>query len=168
MAQPDVFQWIAASGPFADYADKLMLFGQFVGSWEIDSIWYEPDGNRRSGKGEWHFRWILGGRGIQDVLFPSGAASHQVGTTLRCYDVALGAWHASWMQPSSGEFAHLLGRKVGDGIVQELLGLDPPRRERWSFTAITSESFVWLDEVSLNDGVTWSLQQEMRARRQKA
>lgn len=154
MEQPDVFQLIAASGPFAEYADKLMLFGQFVSSWDIDSTWYAPDGNQRRGKGEWHFCWILGGRGIQDVLFASGAISYQFGTTLRCYDVALDAWHASWMQPSSGEFAHLLGRQVGDRIVQEVLGAGPHQRDRWSFTEITSESFVWLDEVSFDDGVT--------------
>jgi hypothetical protein len=98
LKQLDIFQLIAASGPYGEYADKLMLFGQFVGSWDIDAIWYEQSGERRSGKGEWHFGWILGGRGIQDVLLAFGTPTHQFGTTLRCYDAAQNAWHSSWMQ----------------------------------------------------------------------
>ena len=144
-----------------------MLYGQFVGSWDIDGAWYQQDGGRRKGQGEWHFGWILGGRGIQDVLFSRGAPSHQFGTTLRCYDVANDLWHLAWMQPASGEFVRLTGRKMGDRIVQEGVGSDPRRRERWSFTNITPTSFLWLGEVSFDEGATWFLEQEMQASRRK-
>ncbi len=165
MKQLDVFGLLAASGPFAEHAEKLMLYGQFVGSWDMDVTWYEQGGGQRKGRGEWHFAWILGGRGIQDVLFGAGAPAHKFGTTLRCYDPAMDAWHVTWMQPYGGEFVHLLGRKVGDRIVQEGIGSDPRRRERWSFTDITPDSFLWIGEVSLDDGATWFLEQEMRATR---
>ncbi len=168
MSQNDVFDLVAASGPFAEYSEKLMLYGQFVGSWDIDATWYQQDGTRRTGKGEWHFQWILGGRGIQDILFASGAPPHQFGTTLRCYDIAMDAWHIAWMQPAGGEFVYLLGREVGSRIVQEGIGSDPRRRERWTFTEITSKSFLWLGEVSFDDGITWFLEQEMRAVRRTA
>jgi hypothetical protein len=163
-----VFDLVAASGPFGVYAEKLTLFGQFVGSWDIEATWYQQGGGERNGKGEWHFGWILGGRGIQDVLFAARAPGHQFGTTLRCYDVAMDAWHVTWMQPYGGEFVNLIGRKVGERIVQEGSGSDHRRRERWSFTDITPDSFLWLGEVSLDDGLTWSLEQEMRATRRKA
>jgi len=163
-----VFELIAASGPFEEYPEKLMLYGQFVGSWDIDATWYQPGGQRRTGRGEWHFNWILGGHGIQDVLFASGAPPHQFGTTLRCYDSHMDAWHISWMQPAGDEFVHLLGRKSGDRIVQEGVGSDPLRRERWSFAEITTNSFLWLGEVSFDNGVTWILEQEMRAVRRMA
>ncbi len=39
--------------------EKLMLFGQFVGDWEIESEWYLPDGSIPKGRGEIHFGWIL-------------------------------------------------------------------------------------------------------------
>src|SRR5512146_808249 len=104
-----------------------MLYGQFVGAWEIDATWYGEGGEVRKGKGEWHFGWVLGGRGIQDVLFAAGAPPEQFGTTLRCYDSALDAWHVTWMQPYGGEFVHLVGRRVGDRIVQEGSGSDPRR-----------------------------------------
>ncbi len=165
MKQTDVFDLVAASGPFAEYAEKLMLYGRFVGSWEIDATWYEQGGGRRKGKGEWHFAWILGGRGIQDVLFAARAAPQQFGTTLRCYDAAMDAWHVCWMQPYGGEYVYLLGRQVGERIVQEGVGSDPRRRERWSFTDITPDSFLWIGEVSFDGGATWVLEQEMRATR---
>jgi hypothetical protein len=163
MKTTDVFSLLTASGPFAEYVEALMLFGQFVGSWDIESTWYEQDGGQREGKGEWHFAWVLGGRGIQDVLFRAGAPPHQFGTSLRCYDAATDVWHVTWMQPHGGEFVQLVGRKAGDRIVQEGTSSDPLRRERWSFTDITKDSFVWLGEVKFDDGATWFLEQEMRA-----
>lgn len=54
MKQPDVFDLLAASGPFAGDATKLRLYGQFIGSWDIDVTWYERGGGRRTGEGEWH------------------------------------------------------------------------------------------------------------------
>ncbi|MGE5343959.1 MAG: hypothetical protein ACM3SY_21005 [Candidatus Omnitrophota bacterium] len=159
--QINVFDLLSAPGPFEEYSDKLHLYGQFVGSWDIDAVWYEPNGQRK-GKGEWHFAWILGGRGIQDVLFASGEPQHQFGTSLRCYDASLDAWHISWMQPAGGEFVHLLGRKIGDRIVQESIG-DDHRRDRWSFNDITPDTFLWKGEVSFDNGMTWTVEQEMRA-----
>jgi hypothetical protein len=72
------------------------------------------------------------------------------------------------MLPHGAEFVHLLGRDAGDRIVQEGMGSDRRRRERWSFTKITAQSFLWLGEVSLDDGLTWFLEQEMRATRRAA
>jgi len=160
-----VYERLAATGPFTEQAEKLMLYGQFVGSWDVDVTWYEPGGAPRKGKGEWHFGWILGGRGIQDVLHAAGAPPHKFGTTLRCYDSGLDAWHVTWMQPYGGEYVHLIGRQVDDRIVQEEIAPGDERRERWSFIDITPDSFTWLGEVSLNGGCAWFLEQEMRATR---
>ena len=52
--------------------------------------------------------------------------------------------------------------------MQEGIGSDHRRRERWSFTDITPDSFLWLGEVSFDDGITWFLEQEMRATRRTA
>lgn len=168
LKQGSVFDLLAASGPFVEYPDKMMLYGQFIGSWDVDAIWYEIGGGRRKGKGEWHFNWILGGRALQDALFATGALPHQVGTTLRGYDRDLDAWHITWMHPYSGEFVNLLGRKDGDRIVQEAVGPELRRRTRWSFTEITPRSFLWLGEVSFDDGGEWFLEQEMQAIRRPA
>lgn len=165
MSLPNVFDLLSASGPYVERAEKLMLYGQFVGAWDVAATWYKKGEKNKKGTGEWYFAWILGGRGIQDVLFASRAKPHQYGTTLRCYDGLLDAWHITWMQPETGEFVNLLGRRIGDRIVQEGLGTDYLRRERWSFTDITPNSFVWLGEISMDRGATWILEQEMRATR---
>ena len=45
-----------------------MLFGQFVGGWDVESHQYAPDGAERTLRGEWYFFWALEGRAIQDVI----------------------------------------------------------------------------------------------------
>jgi hypothetical protein len=165
MTNSEVFELLAASGPFPEDTDKLQLYGQFVGAWDISSIWYNKSGVEKRGNGTWQFTWILGGRGIQDVLFSSDASSDQYGTTLRCYDSVLDAWHISWMQPAGNEYVHLLGRQVENRIVQEGCGTDQRSYERWSFVDITAYKFTWLSEVSYDQGRTWFLEQEMHAAR---
>lgn len=166
MRSRDVFDLLAASGPFAGYAERVMLYGRFVGSWDVEATWYEGGEARRRGEGEWHFAWVLGGRGVQDVLYGAGAPPDRFGTTLRCYDPEKDTWHIAWMQPASGEFVYLQGRPVGDDIVQEVLfPVAGGQCERWRFTEIAPDSFRWLGEVSKDGGATWELVQEMRARR---
>ncbi|MEN6571214.1 MAG: hypothetical protein ABFD24_05160 [Anaerolineaceae bacterium] len=167
MKTHSAFDLLSASGPFIAQAEKLMLYGQFVGTWNVESVWYKGDKVVRKAKRSWVFDWILGGRGIQDVLFAEGVKPSQYGTTLRVYDELLDAWHITWMCPEQGEFVNLLARRIGDRIVQEGLGGDYLRRERWSFTEITPDSFVWLGEVSFDRGGTWVLEQRMKATRVK-
>src|SRR5947208_16011412 len=57
---------LGAEGPFPELKEKLMLFGQFVGDWEMDARYPQPDGTEIKAKGEIHFGWILNGRGVQD------------------------------------------------------------------------------------------------------
>jgi hypothetical protein len=158
---------LAARGPAEGLADKLMLFGRFVGSWEVESTRFRPDGTRQERAGEWHFAWVLGGRAIQDVLFEKGASPDRYGTTIRAYDDRTGVWHVSWMAPAWHEYVHLVARAVGDRIVLEGMSPDPTRRERWSFNEITEDSFLWRGEASFDDGETWALEQEIRARRRR-
>jgi hypothetical protein len=49
-------------GPAGQHADELMLFGRFVGSWELDWRGTNPDGSPATMRGELHFGWVLGGR----------------------------------------------------------------------------------------------------------
>ncbi|TMG32371.1 MAG: hypothetical protein E6H94_11970 [Chloroflexi bacterium] len=59
---------VGATGPHAEHAEALMLFGQFVGGWDVESHQYAPDGAERTLRGEWYFFWALEGRAIQDVI----------------------------------------------------------------------------------------------------
>ena len=97
-------QALGAGGPARDRADKMALYGQFVGSWDLDVVEYRDDGTTRRRPGEWHFGWALEGRAVQDVWIvpPCGqrdgdtvAQSNRYGTTLRVYDPGIDAWHVA-------------------------------------------------------------------------
>jgi hypothetical protein len=160
------FDVIAAGGPYAPLADELMLFGRFVGAWDVASTWWDADGGSRQQDGEWHFAWALGGRAVQDVLFGRDAAPDQRGTTLRAYDERDGTWHVSWYCPARAQFVHLVARRDGDGILIEGATTDGRTRERWSFDRIEPASFRWQGRCSEDGGGTWRLQQEMQVTRQ--
>lgn len=53
--------------PHREFTEELRLFGQFVGSWDVEVINYLPDGTRHVMPAEGHFGWVLEGRAIQDV-----------------------------------------------------------------------------------------------------
>ena len=59
---------LQSNAPVYEMAEKLQLFGQFVGSWDARVINYKPDGSSQTVEAEWHFGWVLEGRAIQDVL----------------------------------------------------------------------------------------------------
>lgn len=155
---------LSADGPMDRLRDRLMLYGQFVGGWQVRSVHY-TDGGTRETDGEWHFAWVLGGMGVQDILFPIGSPPSMSGTTLRCFDERLGIWHISWMQPAAGEFANLIGWQAEDGIIQE--GRCEQGEIRWTFTDITANSFRWRGYESDAASDEWRLVQEMRAERMR-
>lgn len=165
---PRALSLLAASGspePGSPAGKEADLYGPLVGSWDIVSTWFDKDRPGRQGRGEWHFARILGGLGVQDVLFSAGAPETMRGTTLRCYDRERDLWHVCWMQPGGGEFVHLLGHGDGLGIVQEEEGGRGRERARWCFRDIGPDSFLWTGERSEDGGATWIREQEMRAQR---
>jgi hypothetical protein len=170
------FDVLSADGPASDCADKMALYGRFIGSWEADIIAHERSGVEHRGSGEIHFAWVLEGRAIQDVWMiprrnerrpgiPSlPVAGNWYGTTLRVYDPIIDAWHILWTDPATQVYTRQIGRPHGSDIVQE--GTLPDGAIlRWSFTRITPDSFHWLGEHSGDEGASWWLQVEVLAKR---
>jgi hypothetical protein len=164
-----------AAAPAADLAEKLQLYGQFIGDWKAGIITHSPDGGRHEGEGEIHFGWILQGRAIQDVWMiprladrpgapPLPVAGNWYGTTIRAYDPGLDAWRIFWIDPATNVFRQQIGRARGVDIVQEGT-TESGERSRWSFTKITPGSFHWLGEASTDRGASWQLLVEVLARR---
>ena len=113
---------LAAAGPDPARADKLGLYGQFVGDWTFDVVNYRPDGTKSEGKGEWNFFWALEGRAVQDVWItpPRGvreknsqSAPSGYGTTVRFYDPKLDAWRITWIDPIHGNVQTFVAKKRG-------------------------------------------------------
>jgi hypothetical protein len=163
---------LLASGPNPDHADDLELFGQFVGTWELDWTGYSRDGTETRARGEWLFSWVLDGRAVQDIwIVPSRAERDrgddrpgEYGSTLRFYDARIEAWRCVWVGPSFGNIRVFTVRQTGDEIWLE--GHNPDGHQlRWIFSEITKTSFHWRDEVTEDEGSTWFLQEEMDVRR---
>jgi uncharacterized protein len=167
-----VLEGLLASGPHPDLADKLQLFGQFVGDWEVDWTGYQPGSVvGQTGKGEIHFTWVLDGRAIQDVwIFPtredlrSGLPIDEWGSTLRFYDPSLDAWNISFHSPINHVVRNMIARPMGDEIWVEGPNLKG-QPIRWVFSQITSHSFHWSNFVSEDGEQTWRLQEELEAHR---
>lgn len=147
-------------GPAADRADKLALYGQFIGDWTFEAVVNKDDGAQHRAQGEIHFAWVLDGRAIQDVWILPGIF---YGSTLRVYDPSIDAWHIHWSDPLKQLYTRQIGRAQGADIVQ--LGDAGGVHIRWRFTDITSNSFRWRGERSADDGATWFLQADFRATR---
>ena len=163
---------LPAPGPLAEHADELALFGQFVGSWDVEATYFHPDGSRRGERrGEWHFGWALQGRAIQDVIISpplheieAGAPVAEYGTTVRFYDPRTDAWQVTYVAPVAGVTVNLVARGTADGIVLEgrLPNANPCR---WTFSEITGDAFRWRGYESPDDGETWFMDEEMLVRR---
>ena len=165
--------------PATDRAEKLQLYGRFIGDWDAKVITHAGDGARHEASGEIHFGWILQGRGIQDVWMtprlaeranasPLPVAGNWYGTTLRIYDPNLDAWRIYWIDPATNSFRQQIGRPCGNDIVQEGK-TEQGALSRWSFTKIMPSSFPssfhWLGEQSYGGDNQWRLAVEVLARR---
>ncbi len=173
--EPSVFpilETLRAEGPHPSYRDKLKLFGQFVGVWDLDVLFYDEEGKvvyRQPG--EWSFTYVLDGRAIQDVLvYPNqedglqnSPGRRRIGTTLRFYDPRLDTWQMIWLGAVSGTIVVRTGKQVRDEIWIE--GLDSNGSlTRSMFTEIAPDQFHWKDVLS-HGGGSWRMEQEMLARR---
>jgi hypothetical protein len=163
---------LAADGPWHEYADKLMLFGRLVGSWDFVTRFIDEEGNViREAAGEWHFGWVLEGRAVQDVLIgpprdkrEPGQQSKSYDAALRVYDPKLDAWRVTAVFPVYGATVNLIAREHGDEIWQE--GRSPENNLlRWTFSDFSDDGVRWQGYVSKDEGRTWVRDEEITLRR---
>jgi hypothetical protein len=165
---------LQADGPFPEYADKLMLFGRLVGSWDIVGRFFDEEGNVTSeGTGEWHFGWVLEGRVIQDVLIAPprerrkpGQPSKSYDTAIRAFDPKMDRWRVTVVAPIYGATVSLIAREHNDEIWLEGRGPDN-NLVRWTFSDFTKDRVRWQGFVSKDYGVTWVRDEEIILNRRK-
>lgn len=164
-----MIELLDASGPDEEHAEALMLFGQFIGSWDVEATYWDHAGTvTGEGTGEWHFGWVLQGRAIQDVLIGppleeqrrTGAPVREYGSSFRMYEPRTGTWRVTWFAPVSGTIVDLVARSVEAEIVLD--GVEPDGMlDRWVFSDITSDTFTWTGYESEDEGTTWPLVERM-------
>jgi hypothetical protein len=163
---------LKAGGPDAHHAKELMLFGQFVGSWDVDVTNIKPDGTSVAIDAEWHFGWVLQGRAIMDVwIAPRRALQrttelYEYGATIRFYDPDIDAWRSTWIGPVRHLVRPFIARRVNDEIVLEG-SFASGTLTRWIFSDITANTFKWRNVESEDNGTTWKVIQQMAARRMR-
>ena len=160
---------LLARGPMAENAGALALFGQFVGSWDSALTFANADGALGTGTGEIHAGWVLEGRATQDVwIFPRRGApavdGQEYGTTIRFFDRSAGNWRSIWISPVNHVVREFRVRTDGDEIFLEARTASG-MPQRWIFSAITPSSFHWRNIVSSDDGRSWSVREDVSARR---
>lgn len=163
---------LLASAPHASLGAHADTFSRIIGSWagEFRDI---DNGVERTGEMEVHLSWALDGRAVQDVwIVPSRAAGTPgqaapgdiYGSTMRIFDPAIEAWRMFWFNPAQPYVrAELIGRRVGDDIVQ--IGSYGDIAIKWVFSDIAARSFIWRGYWLDADGVTWTMSTEFRVRR---
>jgi len=127
---------------------------------------------------EVHFGWVLQGLAVQDTFIAPPRAQRAgsilkrqtYGTTVRVFYPAIEAWRAVWLNPVAGVRTDLIGRRVGDDIVQFVLAHGPSgqgadRPEKWVFSRITARSFLWQALVLEDDGLAWRVDTEFQLHR---
>jgi hypothetical protein len=167
-----MYSVLTAPGRSPEIPESEDLYGWLVGSWDLVVV-RSTNARELNLKGEVHFGWVLEGRAVQDVwIIPRrfnrntevGRTNKIYGTTLRIWDPKLKAWRVTWVNPITGNRNELVGRRNGKDIVQ--IGTMPDGTPiRWTFSEITSDSFLWSGEMLNPDGRTWTLQGQFRARR---
>ena len=164
-------QNLHADAPAPDRAQQMMLYGQFLGSWDGTLRYVDAEGARHETTAEVHFGWVLEGRAVQDVwIAPSrkgrkaGERLLMHGSTFRVYDPQNDNWQITWIDPVKQVVNRMTGRKVGDEIIQEY-SMDDGKRCQWLFTDITPDSFHWINRVSADDGTNWDIRGEFFLKR---
>ena len=125
--------------------DEYDWFKPLLGDWDCN-YYDEYEGVKRDVKGEWIFRRILDGSGVQDIfIFPSRDTvkdnpqpDGEYGTSLRifnrsecCYDVVYTCDHI---------MKRLCFKKDGDSLKGKVLDEEATY---WVFSDITENSFKW-------------------------
>ncbi len=170
----DFLTLLSAPGRSAEIPESADAYGWLVGSWELDVLRYwATDVSTRHIKGEAHFGWVLEGRAVQDVWIMPQCADrgsdleknmNMYGSTLRVWDPSIQASRISWRNPAGGHHEDQIGKWSGQDVVQ--IGTRPDGTQtRWTFTEIMPNSFRWLGEALPQNGKTWNLEGEFRAKR---
>jgi hypothetical protein len=167
------FEALSASGPHPSLGPNAETYGPFIGSWTGEVRDFLPDGSRKVGPVEIHFRWVLEGRAVQDLWISPTRAQlragdrlperYRYGTTLRMFRPASSDWQVVWLNPVTGTRNELVGRRQGDQVIQ--LGTRDGTPIRWTFSKITPGSFLWQGHALDVDGISWRLEAEFRMER---
>ena len=135
--------------------DAYDWFAPLIGDWDCD-YYDEPEkGKKRHVVGEWIFRRILEGTGVQDVfIFPSRSTKAadpqpdgEYGTSLRMFNRENGCYDVVYTCETC--MKRLTFRKEGSKLIGQVLDEE---NAFWVFSDITPDQFHWENILVRDDG----------------
>ena len=177
VCSPGFAETLLAPGPHPSLGRHAETFGRVIGSWAGEYRDRRPGEPDETGTMEVHFAWVLQGLAVQDTWIAPPRAlrvgsvlrRQTYGTTVRVFHADIEAWRSVWLNPVAGVRTDLIGRLVGDDIVQFVArgsyGLGADRPEKWIFSRITARSFLWQALILEEDGLTWRMDTEFQLQR---
>lgn len=142
---------------------SLAQFGRYIGDWRIDDQTLAKDGNGWSpGNGErWVFECIGDGVAVQDYWLP---ASGGFGTNLRTYNPDVGQWEIVWAAAGLNGLMRISAEIDDAGnIVMSILSPTPKPPRRIIFYPPDDGGWNWVQQMSFDDGDTWTDVYRIRA-----
>lgn len=162
---------LSAAGPHSSLASQTEVVSRLVGAWDVEYTQFKKDGTAKQSTGEFIVGWIMDGRAIQIlwIVDPSGTRTErEVYTNVHWFDQKAQTWRSAFVDPEHGSLARFTGGPAGDDrFVLETADFGSDQN-RWSANDIRSNSFVWRDEASSDDGKTWRLVAEYQMTRQNS
>ena len=130
-------------------------FAPLIGDWDCDYYDELIDNRKRHVKGEWIFRRILEGAGVQDIfIFPSRSTKEEnpqpdgeYGTSLRMFNRDQGCYDVVYT--CAGCMKRLCFRKEAGRLAGKVLDEESAY---WVFSDITENSFHWENLILHPDG----------------
>ena len=151
----DVFSEALLSEKTDKIPEAFDWFAPLIGDWDCDYFDEYVKGEKRHVKGEWIFRRILEGAGIQDVfIFPSRNTKEtdpqpdgEYGTSLRMFNREKGWYDVVYTCDRC--MKRLTFRKEEDRLAGEVLDEEGAY---WIFSDMTTDGFHWENIRNREDG----------------
>lgn len=151
----DLFSEALLSEKTDKIPDTFDWFAPLIGDWACDYFDEPEKGRKRHVAGEWIFRRILEGTGIQDVfIFPSRATKitdpqpdGEYGTSLRMYNGEKGCYDVVYTCERC--MKRLTFTRQEDRLVGQVLD---EKNAFWVFSDITQDQFHWENMLIREDG----------------
>jgi len=165
---------LAASQRSPELEDVDDVFGFLIGSWDLDAVIHDADGQVRRTRGELHVAWVLEGRAIQDLfIFPQRTdltpsvrrPGDRYATTIRTYDRKEAVWRVVFINPAAPETnAKLIAYRDGEAIAMEG-NLADRTPIRWRYEEVMDRSFHYSAHRLAGDSRTSRLYLELFGKR---
>lgn len=150
-------------------ADPTKQYDFLKGDWDCQWIQYQEGKEASRFNCDWSGKYTLEGTMFQDDfrMYNDNKQLIYAGTTLRTYVKSKKRWDMAFLASSSGHWPNFHGVWQENEMYITSQGVDAKgeHKTRIRFYDIQQGRFIWEMQKSYDDGKTWQLDSEIRAKR---